>query len=91
MTEENVFIKKVIEARNHEVEQRRYVAAGLAEGYKRDHTEKMRDAFVNIQKTIEAIDRAIQDEKGLAVPPSNPEDQDGPAEIEEGGPILPLL
>jgi hypothetical protein len=91
MAEENVFIKKLIEARNHEVEQRRYVAAELAQGYKRDHTEKLRDAFISIQKTIEVIDRAIQDEKGLAAPLSNPEDQAEPAEIEEGGPILPLL
>ena len=91
MTEENVFIKGLIEARNHEIEQRRYVAAQLAEGYKRDHTEKMRDAFISIQRTIQAIDRAIQDEKGLAAPQSHPEDQAEPLEIEEGGPILPLL
>jgi hypothetical protein len=48
------------EARDHEVEQRRYVAAELAEGYKRDHTEKTREALISIQKTIEAIDHAIQ-------------------------------
>ena len=89
MTEENVFIKKLIEAREHEVEQRRYVAAELPEGYKRDHTEKMREAFISIQNTIEAIDRVTQDEKGLATPQSHPEDQAEPVEIEECGPILP--
>ena len=77
--------------RNHEVEQRRYVAAELAEGYKRDHTEKMREALISIQNTIEAIDRAIQNEQDLAVPLSHPQDQGETAEVEEGGPILPLL
>jgi hypothetical protein len=86
MAEESVFIKKLIEARAHEVEQRRYVAAELAEGYKRDHTEKMREALISIQKTIEAIDRAIQDEKGLSGPA---EGQVEVAEVEEGGPIYP--
>jgi hypothetical protein len=51
MAEENVFIKKLIEARDHEVEQRRYVADDLAEGYKCDHTGKMREAFIRIQNT----------------------------------------
>jgi hypothetical protein len=88
MAEENVFIKKLIEAREHEIEQRRYVAAELAEGYKRDHTEKMRAALISIQKTIEAIDRALQDEKGLAAPLSHPEGQNQEAEVEEGGPLL---
>jgi hypothetical protein len=33
MAEENLFVKKLIEARQHEVEQRRYVAAELAKGF----------------------------------------------------------
>jgi hypothetical protein len=44
MPDENVFVKKLIEARDQQVAQRRYVAAELAQGYKRDHTEKMREA-----------------------------------------------
>jgi len=91
MREENVFIKKLIEARNQQVAQRRYVAAELAQGYKRDHTEKMREAFISIQKTIEAIDRAIQEEKGLADPLSPPEGRFKKAEVEEGGTLLPPL
>ena len=87
MVEENVFIKKLIEARDHEVEQRRYVAAELAEGYKRDHTEKTREALISIQNAIEAIDRAIQDEKALGAPLSHPEGQVEAAEVEEGGPL----
>jgi hypothetical protein len=91
MAEENVFIKKLIEAREHQIEQRRYVAAELAEGYKRDHTEKMREALISIQTTIEAIERAIQHEKILAAPLSHPEDQVEAAEVEEPGPVPPLL
>jgi hypothetical protein len=49
----------------------------------------MREAFISIQKTIEAIDRALQDEKGLAAPLSHPESQNQEAEVEEGGPLLP--
>ena len=91
MREENVFIKKLIEARNQQVAQRRYVAAELSQGYKRDHTEKMREAFISTQKTIEAIDRAIQEEKGLADPLSPPEGRFDEAEVEEGGTLLPPL
>jgi hypothetical protein len=49
----------------------------------------MREAFISIQKTIEALDRAFQDEKGLAAPQSDPEAQFEEAEVEEGGPLLP--
>jgi hypothetical protein len=47
----------------------------------------MREAFINIQKTIEAIDRAIQEEKGLDAPLSPPEGQFEEAELEESGPL----
>ena len=85
MAEKNIFIKKLIEARDQQVAQRRYVAAELAQGYKRDHTEKMREAFISIQNAIEAVDRATQDEKRLAA--SNPEGQLEEAEVKEGGPL----
>jgi len=48
------------------VEQRRDIADALAQAYERGETERMREAFINIQKTIEAIERAIQHEKMLA-------------------------
>jgi hypothetical protein len=51
----------------------------------------MREALISIQNTIEAIERAIQHEKVLAAPLSHPEDQVEAAEVEEGGPIPPLL
>ena len=47
----------------------------------------MRKAFISIQKTIEAIDRATQDEKSLAAPLSHPEGQFEEAEVEEGDPL----
>ena len=87
MAVENVFVKKLIEARDQQVAQRRYVAAELAQGYKRDHTEKMREAFISIQEAIKAIDRATRDEKRLAASLSHPEGQLEEAELKEGGPL----
>ena len=83
MTQENEHIRKLIAARAREVEQRRNVAGVLAQAYERGETERMREVFINLQNTIEAIDRAIQDEKGLSRPEGRFED----AEVEEGGPI----
>ena len=36
------------------------------QAYERGETERMREAFINIQNTIEAIDRGIKHEKTLA-------------------------
>jgi len=66
MAQENEHIRKLIAARDREVEQRRNIADALAKAYERGETERMREAFINIQKTIEAIERAIQHEKMLA-------------------------
>jgi hypothetical protein len=44
---------------------RRQIADALGEDYKRGHTENMRDQLVNLQNTIEAIDRALADEDQL--------------------------
>ena len=66
MAQENEHIRKLIAARDREVEQRRDIADALAQAYERGETERMREAFINIQKTIEAIERAIQHEKMLA-------------------------
>ena len=66
LTQENEHIRKLIAARDREVEQRRNIADALAQAYERGETERMREAFINIQKTIEAIERAIQHEKMLA-------------------------
>ncbi len=70
LVQENEHIRKLIAARGREVEQRRNIADALAQAYERGETERMREAFTNIQNTIEAIERAIQHEKMLAGVPS---------------------
>jgi hypothetical protein len=65
MTQENEQIRKLIAARDREVEQRRNIADALAQAYERGETERMREAFTNIQNTIEAIERAIEHEEDL--------------------------
>jgi hypothetical protein len=66
MAQENQHIQKLIAARDREVEQRRNVAEALAKAYERGETERMREVFINLQNTIEAIERAIQHEEKLA-------------------------
>ncbi len=65
MAQENEHIRKLIAARDREVEQRRNIADALAQAYERGETERMREAFINIQNTIEAIERAIEHEEDL--------------------------
>jgi hypothetical protein len=66
MALKNEHIQQLAAARAAAITQRRQVAAALAESYKRGHTENMRDLFVKLQDSIEAIDRAIADESRLA-------------------------
>jgi hypothetical protein len=66
MAEENKYIQKLITARDRQIEDRRNSAAALTEKYTRGHTEDMREAFVKIQDTIEAIERAIAHEEFIA-------------------------
>jgi hypothetical protein len=66
MPQENEHVRKLINARDREVEQRRNVADALAQAYERGETERMREVFTNLQNTIEAIERAIQHEEKLA-------------------------
>ena len=65
LAQENEHIRKLIAARDREVEQRRNIADALAKAYERGETERMREAFINIQNTIEAIERAIEHEENL--------------------------
>jgi hypothetical protein len=65
MVQENEHIRKLIEARARQVEQRRTIAEALAQPYERGETEGVRQAFIIIQSTIEAIERAIDHEEGL--------------------------
>jgi hypothetical protein len=61
-------INALTTARDKLVEERRALAVAMALGYRRrrtdeSHTNDMREAFIGIQTTIEAIDRAIAHEK----------------------------
>jgi hypothetical protein len=58
--------KNLTAARERLVEERRDLAVALNNPYTRGHTENLQDRFNVIQATIEAIDRAIGDEKHIA-------------------------
>jgi hypothetical protein len=60
MVQKNEHIKNLTAARDREVLHRREVAGALAQKYDRAHTEI---TFISIQNTIDAIDRAIADER----------------------------
>jgi hypothetical protein len=64
MAQENEHIRKLIEAGDRQVEQRRTIADALAQPYERGETEGVRQAFIIIQSTNEAIERAIDHEEG---------------------------
>jgi hypothetical protein len=55
--------KQLSAARDRLVADRRDLATALAGPYKRGHTENMRECFITVQATIEAIDRAVRDEQ----------------------------
>jgi hypothetical protein len=59
---DNKHQQELRKALERQIEQRRNVAAALAEEYKRGTTEKMREAFINIQNTIDALERAHHQE-----------------------------
>jgi hypothetical protein len=65
MAQENEHIRKLIEARDRQVEQRRNLADALAQPYERGETEGVRETFTAIQNAIEAIERAIEHEEDL--------------------------
>jgi hypothetical protein len=74
MAEEIEPIKTLKAARDKLVEERRALSIAIALGYRRrrtddSHTTDMREAFIGIQNTIEAIDRAIAHEKLIATEP----------------------
>jgi hypothetical protein len=71
MAQEIEAIKTLTAARDKLAEERRALAVAMALGYRRrrsddSHTDQMREAFIGIQNTIEAIDRAIADENLVA-------------------------
>jgi len=74
MAHDSEHLKKLTDARDRVVAERRQIADALAREYKRGHSVEMRERFISIQNTIEAIDRAIADERRItsgdnSVPP----------------------
>jgi DNA-directed RNA polymerase subunit F len=72
MAQDNEYVQKLIAARDREVVHRRDIAERLAEKYNRGDTENMREAFIKIQETIEAIERAVWHERYIAGQKSEP-------------------
>ena len=71
MNDEADPIKILTTARGKFIEERRSLAIAIALGYRRRRTDdpqtnEMRETFVGLQNTIEAIDRAIAHEKTIA-------------------------
>jgi hypothetical protein len=62
MAEENEHVQTLLAARDRMVKDRRELALALSDRYKGGHTENMRNAFIGVQDTIEAIERAIAHE-----------------------------
>jgi len=54
-------------AREQQIAARRHLAAALGEPYKRGgEPERLRESFIDVQATIEAIDRALAHEQRLS-------------------------
>ena len=66
MATENEHITNHVAARDKEVADRRDVAGAMAAQHQRGHAEDMREAIILIQNAIEAIDRAVADERRVA-------------------------
>jgi hypothetical protein len=66
MAEDNAHIQILMAARDTEIQHRREVARLLAAKFKKGTTEQARNLFMQIQSTIEAIERAIAHEEFIA-------------------------
>jgi len=71
MAEEVDPIRTLVAAADKLVEERRALVVAIALGYRRrrtddGHANDMREVFISIQNTLEAIDRAIAHEKLIA-------------------------
>jgi len=74
MAHDSEHLKKLTDARDRVVAERSQISDALAQEYKHGHSVEMRERFISIQNTIEAIDRAIADERRItsgdnSVPP----------------------
>ena len=75
MAEKIEAINTLQAARQMFIEDRRALSVAMALGYRRRraddaHANGMRESFIGIQNTIEAIDRAIAHERLLAIEPA---------------------
>ena len=68
MDTENAHVNALVAARIKAVSERRRVTETLTADHRRGQTEETLETFVKLQDTIEAIDRAIADEKRMANP-----------------------
>jgi hypothetical protein len=66
MDRDNQHIEKLIAAREVVVTQRRNAVDVLSRPYERGNAQDMKQAFMAVQATIEAIDRALADERQIA-------------------------
>lgn len=66
MTDYNPHVDELQRARDKELAQRREVAKALAQQYEGGRAEEMRDDFIKIQATIEAIERALAHEEYIS-------------------------
>ena len=59
-------VKTLQKAREMMVEERHVVAEGLSKPYDPRKTPRLRSIFIEVQNTIDRIDKAIEDEQKLA-------------------------
>ena len=72
MAQDNEYIQKLVAARDSRLLTGATSRERLAEKYNRGDTENMREAFIKIQDTIEAIERAVWHERYIAGQKSEP-------------------
>ena len=66
MADENEHVKNLEKALGSLIDRRRQIAIGLSEPFKRGRTENLQERFNVVQTTIEALRKAIDEEKHIA-------------------------
>ena len=66
MADENEHVKNLEKALGSLIDRRRQIAVGLSEPFKRGRTENLQERFNVVQTTIEAVRKAIGEEKVIA-------------------------
>jgi hypothetical protein len=60
------YVERLAAARERLVEDRRAISTELVESYQKGQAETLRARFIQMQTTLDAIDRAIGDERYIA-------------------------